>query len=432
MLLNQRNLPSAAGSTFGSYADRLLCLALDIGEGILEAGGEIHRVENTIERICKAYGAIHVEVFAITSLIVASVRMEDNSYSSQIRRVYNTANHLSSLENYNRVSRYICANTPSLEEVDDMIRRAKEQRKYPLWLFYCGSGLSAGAFTVLFGGSLLDAVAGTLIGLLLAAIGRIHSTYINSMAKLVLTSFVAGFLSYLSVWAGLGERVDMIMIGTIMLLIPGLAFGSAVRDLLCGDFLAGILKTVQSCLSAVLIAAGYSLSVLFLEPLIGSTGGFLEDEHGLWVQLIAAALGTIGFGLMFRARVRYMPVVALSGFGTYLLFILVSSQGGSAFLAAFIATLFTSLFAEISARVFRAPVMVFLTLGSVSIVPGGRLYYTMSALLMGEKALMQQHLSATLQITAGIAVGIVLVSVFTNVLLHFLAYLRAKKKERYS
>ena len=371
-----------------SYANYLLCLSLDVGEGMLRNGGEIHRVENTIERICKAYGAVHVEVFAITSLIVASVRMADNSYSSQIRRVYDTENHLTSLENYNRVSRYICANQPPLEEVDALIQKAKEQRVYPLWLFYCGSALSAGTFTVLFGGSLWDALAGMMIGLLLSAIGRIRSDYINSMARLVLTSFVAGFLSYLSVWVGLGQRVDMIMIGTIMLLIPGLAFGSAVRDLLCGDFLAGILKTVQSCLSAVLIAAGYSLSVLLMEPWVPTEGVFGAAEHSLLIQLIAAVGGTVGFGLMFRARVRFMPVVGLSGLGTYLLFVFVGSQGGSAFLAAFVATLFTTLFAEVAARVFRAPTLVFVTLGSVSIVPGSRLYYTMSALLMGEKELM--------------------------------------------
>ena len=51
------------------YAEYLLCLALDVGEGMLKNGGEISRVEDTIERICKAYGAAHVEVFSIISFI---------------------------------------------------------------------------------------------------------------------------------------------------------------------------------------------------------------------------------------------------------------------------------------------------------------------------------------------------------------------------
>ena len=36
------------------FTEYLLCLALDVGEGMLRNGGEIGRVEDTIERICRA------------------------------------------------------------------------------------------------------------------------------------------------------------------------------------------------------------------------------------------------------------------------------------------------------------------------------------------------------------------------------------------
>ena len=80
------------------FAEYLLCLALDVGEGMLKNGGEVSRVENTVERICKAYGAVHVEVFSIISVIHAAVRMPDGSYSSQMRRVKSSSNDLYRLE----------------------------------------------------------------------------------------------------------------------------------------------------------------------------------------------------------------------------------------------------------------------------------------------------------------------------------------------
>jgi uncharacterized membrane protein YjjP (DUF1212 family) len=49
-----------------------------------------------------------------------------------------------------------------------------------------------------------------------------------------------------------------------MLLVPGLSFGSAMRDLLYGDLLAGTLKTVQACLSALMIAFGYMIATLIV------------------------------------------------------------------------------------------------------------------------------------------------------------------------
>ena len=58
-------------------ADDVLRTAMDVGEGLLRSGAEIRRIEDTITRIAKAYGAVHVEVFTITTLILASVRMPD-------------------------------------------------------------------------------------------------------------------------------------------------------------------------------------------------------------------------------------------------------------------------------------------------------------------------------------------------------------------
>ena len=100
-----------------STVDNIVRIALDIGEGLLKSGAEIHRVEDAIQHICKAYGAAHIEVFSIQSLIVTAVRMPDGSYSSQSRRITSISNHLRCLEYYNRLSRDICKNTPDFDEV---------------------------------------------------------------------------------------------------------------------------------------------------------------------------------------------------------------------------------------------------------------------------------------------------------------------------
>ena len=407
-----------------SYADRLLCLALDIGEAILESGGEVHRVENTIERICRAYGAVHVEVFVITSLVMASVRMEDNSYSSQIRRVYNSSNRLSRLENFNRISREICRDTPSFEEVDRRIKEEKKRKGMPLWRMMLWYALIGGSFAVLFGGSLWDCAAAALVSAILALIGSIRSDYINPLAKTLVLSFVAGVLSYVSVLIGLGRNADMIMIGTIMLLIPGIAFGNAMRDLLCGDLLAGILKTVQSCLSAVLIAAGYSIAIFWLGGMVPeAVAGPAMHPVVIWIMAI---LGTAGFALLFDAKLRYLPVISLLGLLTYAVYELSLHADCSKFLAAFLAAAFVTVCSETCARIFRAPTVVFLLTTPVVIIPGSSLYYTMNALIMQKPELLDVHLENTLQISVGIAAGIVAVSILVQGFLRFSARMERK------
>ena len=78
-------------------AEYILGKALDIGENIIRCGGESHRIEDTVTRICTAYGAVHTDVFALPSLVIASIRLGDGSTASQVRRVYKTSNNMYSL-----------------------------------------------------------------------------------------------------------------------------------------------------------------------------------------------------------------------------------------------------------------------------------------------------------------------------------------------
>lgn len=246
-------------------ADHLLSVALDVGELLLQSGAEIRRVEDTVERICRAYGAIHVEVFAIISMLNVQIHMPDGSHSTQIRRVYETSTDLFSLELYNDISRNICKNTPPLEQVDEMLRMAKKKKPYPKWVAsFLGSMFAAGGFAVFFGGTLMDGIVAALIGLLMALVTRVEVKRINFLAKTLINAFLAGTLACLAVAVGFGNNAGMIMIGTIMLQIPGVAFSAALRDLLCGDVLAGSLKTVQAILSALMIAFGYLLAMLMM------------------------------------------------------------------------------------------------------------------------------------------------------------------------
>lgn len=245
-------------------ADNVLRIAMDIAEGLLISGAEVHRVELALETVCFAYGAEHVEVFCIHSLLLASLRMPDHSYSSQTRRITRTTTNLTRLERFNSLSRQICREKPSIEEVDRRIRKVKNAAPYPFPLTLLGYMLSAGGFAVFFGGSLRDGLAGALVGLILAFLDRIPFNAVNQMLKTLLLSFCGGILAHLSVVLGLGQNVDMIIIGSIMLHIPGLALGIAVRDLFGGDLLAGSLKIVQSCLVAGMIVIGYALSILLM------------------------------------------------------------------------------------------------------------------------------------------------------------------------
>ena len=415
-----------------SPVDNLVRIALDIGEGLLKSGAEIHRVEDAIEHICKAYGAAHVEVFSIQSLIVTAVRMPDGSYSSQSRRITDISNHLRCLEYYNRLSRDICRDTPDFDEIDRRIFEIKQKRNYRFIFAIIGYACAAGGFAVFFGGSLRDGLAAALIGIVMSLLDRLNAKFFTPVTKTLLVAFTAGMLSYLTVIAHIGEHTDMIAIGTIMILIPGLSLGNSMRDLLTGDTLAGILRAVQSCIIAVIIAIGYSISILLLESHFPTVSHEALTLWQKWIpEGISALIGTIGFALIFKISLRKLPIVAIGGLVTYTVYaIFLFLLSGNELVATFMAALFMALFSEICARAIRAPAVVFLFPCAIPIVPGGALYRTMYALLTNDNAGFVKNLTITGQVILGIALGLSVATLIwgtISFILHKATVKKAKK-----
>lgn len=56
---------------------------LSLGRQFLETGAEVKRVEDTIKRICTAYGFEGPEIYAVTSLIVVTIKSESNEHYTQ-------------------------------------------------------------------------------------------------------------------------------------------------------------------------------------------------------------------------------------------------------------------------------------------------------------------------------------------------------------
>ena len=54
-------------------ANEYLYRILDIGQYMLQCGGEVSRVEDSIRRLCLSFGAERADVFTITSSIVVTV-----------------------------------------------------------------------------------------------------------------------------------------------------------------------------------------------------------------------------------------------------------------------------------------------------------------------------------------------------------------------
>lgn len=243
------------------HPEQLLTCALDIGEMMLISGAEIGRVEDSVRLICAAYGCSRTDVFTITSSIVVSIEDADRRFYTQTRRITSTRTNLSQLDQLNNLSREICRKTPSYGFVQAKLRIIREMRSYPLWLRALSSALIAGAFTVFFGGSVADMLVSAPLGAALCICTHwLQKARMNQIFVNVVASFLVSLAAIAAARCGLGQDANQIIIGNIMLLIPGIALTNSLRDMISGDIMSGMLRFFDAILVAAAIAAGYILA----------------------------------------------------------------------------------------------------------------------------------------------------------------------------
>lgn len=241
-------------------AEQILHCAMSIGEELEISGAEIWRVEDTIRRICLAYGADRVDVFCITSSIVATM-FGDFGSCTQSRRVSGLSNNFTKLSALNQLSRNVCKDLPASEAIHAELDRINDgvRYSYPAVLLTCA--LIAGSFTVFFGGGFRDMLVSAVLGVLLHLLETlIRRGAVNGLFTALICSFIGGLLSHLSVACGLGIHADLISIGNIMLFIPGIAFTNSLRDLFSGDTISGLIRFCESILLACIIALGFAFA----------------------------------------------------------------------------------------------------------------------------------------------------------------------------
>lgn len=241
---------------------RLLTGALDVGEGLLTHGAEVGRVEDTLTRILTSQGAVRVDVFTITTSIIVTCRFPDCTLT-QTRRVRDTSYDMTALTALNGLSRDVCAGGVSPDEVPGRVRAIEEGPAYPFIATVLFYGLAGFAFSMFFGGGLLDAVLSGCIGLLIRLmLWGLRRLQVPGIAVTLLCAMAGGFLANGCRLIGLPCSPDKIAIGDIMLLVPGISIMTAVRDMFTGDTISGLLRFFEAALLSLALALGFALPSL--------------------------------------------------------------------------------------------------------------------------------------------------------------------------
>lgn len=243
---------------------KVLILALRAGELMMKSGAESYRVEDTITRICKACKIPYVEVFATPTGIFLSLDegSEDSDMHTFIKRIKGSRIDLEKISQINHFSREFTSTDLSVDAGLSILKKIAASKPYPILLRIIGAALVSSFFALIFQGTYSDFFCAFIAG---------ASSYALSVLldKLETNLFIRGFCSCaaatliaLSLFSiGLGSNLNSVIIGSIMIFLPGVALTNGVRDTLAGDIVSGSSKGIEAIIIAVSIASGVGVAI---------------------------------------------------------------------------------------------------------------------------------------------------------------------------
>ena len=236
--------------------NKLLNISTLAGKIMLESGAETYRVEETIVRIGLSFGVDDAESFVTPTGIITSLT-KDSTTVTLVRRITSRGVDLNKIDLINNLSRQVQAQSMTIDELNTELINISQSDRYSAALTLFSSCAAAGCFALMFGGNIKDFFAAFIIGACIKIVSTIcqkldiNSFFINSLGG-GLCAILAIILMKLNICANL----DKTIIGSIMLLVPGLTITSAIRDTIAGDLLSGITKAAEAFLVAISIAVG--------------------------------------------------------------------------------------------------------------------------------------------------------------------------------
>ncbi len=390
---------------------RLMELVMALGYRLAMAGAETYRIEDSVVMTLQAYG-LDGQCFAIPNCLIITILADDGTPMTQMRRIGLHGNNLDAVEKYSALSRKLCSQTPSLDTamawLDDTQRRCLV---YSTPWKALGYFLGAFGFSMFFGGTLADALGAGLCGLVIMAVDwwgeQVRSTI---FFRTILAAFLSAMAAYLIFQTGLIDNADGSIIGALMLLVPGLLFTNAMRDVMYGDTNSGLNRVVQVLLIAVAIALGTAAALQLTTMVFGEpVGRGLVDYGPVWMN-VHSFIGTLGFIIYFNIHGPGGLLCAVGGILSWSTYLVTVHYTGNVVLGNLTGGLVASVFAEVMARVRKYPAISYLVVSIFPLIPGAGVYYTMLHAVRGDMAAFAAKGFETAAVAGAIALGILLVS----------------------
>ena len=380
---------------------------LQAGRVLMESGAEIYRIEDTMGHMAKSLGIRDFSTYVVNRGVMISGLNRSGLKESRVLATSVPSIHLGKLEEVNRLSREL-AEQPN-QPVSSIFQKLKtiEQKTFyrPLEdIIACVIG--AGSFSLALGSSWIDGTAAAISGVFVGIGMQLFSRFIHtSFLQIILSSAIAALSANILYYLGIGQHRSVIILGTLMILIPGAYFVNAIREFTQNNYYSGLalmLSGVSTCLS---ISVGV-LAMISILPFAEQLSGIFSTPSTSWLGVLIQTFMAGAFSVLYRVPKKYFLDLGTLGAGSWLLYLLIWNNTHHEVLAILFPALLVTITSRFLAHYRRCPATVFLASSMFPLIPGMSFYRAVYFLLIGNADLGLSFLRACFLASFTIAIAV--------------------------
>ena len=389
--------------------DEILIFCVNLSREMIVSGANLERIQTAVETVCKAYGLSDVSIFLLSNYISLSAVDSEGNYSSRQISIPPSSIHLERLKSLNQLSYKVAEITPNPKTLAQMLERAMNVRDYSEPVILLGKVCAMICLGFLFGGTVKEilpiASVTFVIHYFMAVLEKtgLDRIVINALAMFTAAVAAIGF-----VYSGIGSNLPAILITVTMLVIPGIPLVNAMRNLLCGREINGILQMLKIFVETMALGLGiYSALVIFKDFVSVKDLSFTVAP----VFMVALSfMASVGFGIVFRIPPKDLWLAGLGGAMTRIALLILTPIIPSRLVYMTLSASVAALYAEFLAVRRRQPSTYFLYPSIIPLIPADLFFYSLSGLFLRDRLWVETNGINCLLSLAGLSIGFVLSS----------------------
>lgn len=242
-------------------AKQVLEIALSAGQILMSNGAEIYRVEETIERICSTYG-LDCECMATPRGVFISIMDGEDEKVTSLKKIRVKRVDLYRIELVNSFARNMDKNSLTFEEAKKILRDIDNAPYFTFMVRAFAASMTSFVYCLFFNGTIYDSVVSAIIAIwVYAMLERVSKVGFFQFFEFFFSGLIIGVISIAAQACAPIVNKDNVIIGAIMILIPGVALTNGIKDIIYGDFATGMVKFGEAMLIIIAIGAGIGASL---------------------------------------------------------------------------------------------------------------------------------------------------------------------------